>query len=160
MNDLAKRAFSHRTIVHALIAVPLGVLISFLLFIGADTFYLQPTESASGVLGASDHSISLAGLGLYLLAAVQVGYVGALVTGVPIHLMLVRFQIDNFAGYAISGVFAAGIVLMVWMWPVLVWDVSITKGEFGGIVLYYCIPSIVIAAVFGMLRSRSERHKN
>jgi hypothetical protein len=147
-----QKAFSGRVVVNALISVPLGLLICAVVLILLSLLLNESSSEEGPNLLDSARTF-----GLYFLVAVHIGYLAALLIGAPIHYLLVKTQKNNLLGYIFGGAIASMILIALWIVPGFAHGVQVTADELAGISFFYGVPPIVIAAVFGVLTSRSER---
>ncbi len=156
MTDVTRKVFSAGTVIDALIAVPLGIVFYFVGLVLL-TYFISPQEPDAM---ASESLVEYIYLPiLYFLIALHVGYLGAVIIGVPLHFMLVKSNFDNLVGYIFAGFLASIIVVSIWLGPIYFTDAKVHGEEVKGLFIVYGVPPFVIAVVFGLLRQHRHRTK-
>jgi|GEM_PF-7092855 len=150
MKPKTRRVFSREALIDGLLAVPIGLALCFL---AIPVMAVLPQENAN-LIPDTTFRESLLLVTVIYLAAVQVGYFGALLIGVPLHLVLVKLRLDNVIGYFSAGVVASMLVVAIWLVPDWLYGIEQTTQLIFSNLVYLGIPPIVIASVFGILRHR------
>lgn len=150
MTAKTRRAFSREVLIDGLLAVPIGLALCFL---ALPVMALLPQENANLIPNTTFRESLLLVTVIYL-AALQVGYFGALFIGAPLHFALVKLRLDNVIGYSLAGVVGSMLVVAIWLVPDWLYGIEQTTQHILSLLVYLGIPPVVIALVFGLFRRR------
>ncbi|MEE2692412.1 MAG: hypothetical protein VX640_12810 [Pseudomonadota bacterium] len=146
---MPRKAITDHATNNAVIAVPSGILIMFVSFvIGASL--REPLGSGFNLLAFIYSSPILL---LYYVIGVFIGFLGAFVIGLPVHIILVRTNLDHALMYVVAGIIAGVLIVLT---PTLVLD-PVTNGEdWYSLASSWGLAPVAIASIFGVLHGRTR----